>query len=255
MNTYKYSQWDGTQQVFEPSEEEIMGEMAEDLMNHGDLMRSLRNLFQRGLQGESGQRMQGLRDMLERLRNRRQEQLQQYNLDSVLDDLKERLKQMRAEVDILTLTATPIPRTLHMSLAGVRDMSTMETPPEERLPIKTYVSEFSDELIREAILRELDRQGQVYFLHNRVYNIEYMANYIRRLVPEAEVGIAHGQMPEGQLENAMMDFAEGKIDVLLCTTIIESGLDIQNVNTLIVNRADTFGLAQLYQLRGRVGRS
>ena len=168
---------------------------------------------------------------------------------------KERLKQMRAEVDILTLTATPIPRTLHMSLAGVRDMSTMETPPEERLPIKTYVSEFSDELIREAILRELDRQGQVYFLHNRVYNIEYMANYVKRLVPEAEIGIAHGQMPEGQLENAMMDFAEGKMDVLLCTTIIESGLDIQNVNTLIVNRADTFGLAQLYQLRGRVGRS
>ncbi|MCI0439790.1 MAG: transcription-repair coupling factor [Chloroflexi bacterium] len=168
---------------------------------------------------------------------------------------KERLKQMRSEVDILTLTATPIPRTLHMSLAGVRDMSTMETPPEERLPIKTYVSEFSDELIREAILRELDRQGQVYFLHNRVYNIDYMANYVKMLVPEAEVGIAHGQMPEHELEQAMLDFAEHKFDVLVCTTIIESGLDIQNVNTLIVNRADTFGLAQLYQLRGRVGRS
>ena len=168
---------------------------------------------------------------------------------------KERLKQMREQVDVLTMTATPIPRTLHMSLAGVRDMSTIETPPEERLPIKTYVSEFSDDLIREAILRELDRQGQVYFLHNRVYNIDYMAGYVRRLVPEAEVGVAHGQMPEGQLENTMLDFAEGKMDVLVCTTIIESGLDIQNVNTLIVNRADAFGLAQLYQLRGRVGRS
>ena len=168
---------------------------------------------------------------------------------------KERLRQMRREVDVLTLTATPIPRTLHMSLAGVRDMSTMETPPEERLPIKTYVSEFSDELIREAILRELDRQGQVYFLHNRVHNIDYMADYIKAMVPEAEVGIAHGQMPENQLEQAMIDFAAGKMDVLLCTTIIESGLDIPNVNTLIINRADTFGLAQLYQLRGRIGRS
>ena len=168
---------------------------------------------------------------------------------------KERLKQMRREVDVLTMTATPIPRTLHMSLAGVRDMSTMETPPEERLPIKTYVSEFSDELIREAILRELDRQGQVYFLHNRVQNIDYMAEYVRRLAPEAHVGIAHGQMPESQLEQAMLDFAAAKTDVLMCTTIIESGLDIPNVNTLIVNRSDTFGLAQLYQLRGRVGRS
>jgi transcription-repair coupling factor (superfamily II helicase) len=168
---------------------------------------------------------------------------------------KERLKQMRQEVDVLTLTATPIPRTLHMSLAGVRDMSTIDTPPEERLPVRTYVSEFSDELIREAILRELDRQGQVYFLHNRVHNIEYMANYIQRIVPECEVGIAHGQMHEGELEQAMSDFAVGKMDVLVCTTIIESGLDIPNVNTLIVNRADAFGLAQLYQLRGRVGRS
>ena len=168
---------------------------------------------------------------------------------------KERLKQMRREVDVLTLTATPIPRTLHMSLAGVRDMSTMETPPEERLPIKTYVSEFSDELIREAILRELDRQGQVFFLHNRVHNIDYMATYVKTLVPEAEVGIAHGQMPENQLEQAMIDFAAGKMNVLLCTTIIESGLDIPNVNTMIINRADTFGLAQLYQLRGRIGRS
>ena len=168
---------------------------------------------------------------------------------------KERMKQMRREVDVLTLTATPIPRTLHMSMAGVRDMSTMETPPEERLPIKTYLSQFSDELIREAILRELDRQGQVYFLHNRVYNIDYMAEYVRRIVPEATVGVAHGQMGERDLETAMSEFGAGAFDVLVCTTIIESGLDIPNVNTLIVNRADSFGLAQLYQLRGRVGRS
>ena len=167
---------------------------------------------------------------------------------------KERLKQMRHEVEVLTMTATPIPRTLHLSLAGIRDMSTIDTPPEERLPIKTYVSEFSDELIREAIRREIDRQGQVFFLHNRVYNIDYMADYVRMMVPEAEVGIAHGQMPENQLERSMIDFADGKMDVLVCTTIIESGLDIPNVNTLIINRADTFGLAQLYQLRGRVGR-
>ena len=168
---------------------------------------------------------------------------------------KERLKRMREEVDVLTLTATPIPRSLHMALAGARDMSTMETPPEERLPIKTYVSEMSDALIREAILREIDRQGQVYFLHNRVYNIDYMARHIGRLVPEARVGVGHGQMGEGELEDVMLEFAEGKLDVLVCTTIIESGLDIPNVNTLIINRADTLGLSQLYQLRGRVGRS
>ncbi len=167
---------------------------------------------------------------------------------------KERLKHMRTVVDVLTLTATPIPRTLHMSLAGVRDLSAIETPPEERLPIKTYVSEFSDQLIREAILRELDREGQIFFLHNRVHSIESMATYIRRLVPEADVGVGHGQMPETQLEATMSSFASGEMDVLVCTTIIESGLDIPNVNTLIVDRADTFGLAQLYQLRGRVGR-
>lgn len=168
---------------------------------------------------------------------------------------KERLKRMREEVDVLTLTATPIPRSLHMALSGVRDMSTMETPPEERLPIKTYVSEFSDALIREAILREIDRQGQVYFLHNRVYNIAYISQYLSKLVPEARFGIAHGQMPEGELEDVMLEFAEGGMDALVCTTIIESGLDIPNVNTLIINRADTLGLSQLYQLRGRVGRS
>lgn len=167
---------------------------------------------------------------------------------------KERLKQMRAEVDVLTLTATPIPRTLNMALSGVRDMSTMETPPEERLPIKTYVSEDSDDLIREAILRELDRGGQVYFVHNRIHNITQIADRLNRLVPEARVAIGHGRIPEEQLENVMAGFSQGEHDVLLCTTIIESGLDLPNVNTLIIDRADTFGLAQLYQLRGRVGR-
>jgi transcription-repair coupling factor (superfamily II helicase) len=167
---------------------------------------------------------------------------------------KERLKQMRREVDVLTLSATPIPRTLHMSLVGIRDMSTMETPPEERLPIKTYVSEFDDRLVREAIIRELERGGQVYFVHNRVYNIEQVAHRLRDLVPEAEIAVAHGQMPEEQLERVMLDFVQGGIDVLVCTTIIESGLDIPNVNTIIINQADRLGLAQLYQLRGRVGR-
>ena len=167
---------------------------------------------------------------------------------------KERFKRMRAQVDILTLTATPIPRTLHMALSGIRDMSTMETPPEERLPIKTYVSEESDELVREAILRELDRGGQVYFLHNRIRHIAIVADSLRRLVPEATVAIGHGRMAEDELEKVMADFARGECDVLVCTTIIESGLDLPNVNTLIVNRADTLGLAQLYQLRGRIGR-
>jgi transcription-repair coupling factor (superfamily II helicase) len=167
---------------------------------------------------------------------------------------KERLKQMRREVDVLTLSATPIPRTLHMSLVGIRDMSTMETPPEERLPIKTYVSEYDDRLVREAIIRELERGGQVYFVHNRVYNIEQVAHRLRDLVPEAEIAVAHGQMPEELLERVMLDFVRGGIDVLVCTTIIESGLDIPNVNTIIINQADRLGLAQLYQLRGRVGR-
>jgi len=167
---------------------------------------------------------------------------------------KERLKQMRKEVDVLILSATPIPRTLHMSLIDVRDMSTMETPPEERLPIKTYVAEYDERLIREAILRELDRNGQVFFVHNRVQSISYIANRLMRLVPEAEITVAHGQMPEEVLESVMLDFWEGKGDVLVCTTIIEAGLDMPNVNTLIVNEADKLGLAQLYQLRGRVGR-
>jgi transcription-repair coupling factor (superfamily II helicase) len=167
---------------------------------------------------------------------------------------KERLKEMRKQVDVLTLSATPIPRTLHMSLSGIRDMSTMETPPEQRLPIKTYVAEFDDRLVREAVLRELERGGQVYFVHNRVHDIELVAKRLRDLVPEAEIGIGHGQMPEEALERAMLDFVAGRLDVLVCTTIIESGLDIPNVNTIIIDRADGLGLAQLYQLRGRVGR-
>ncbi|HEU4759816.1 MAG TPA: transcription-repair coupling factor, partial [Dehalococcoidia bacterium] len=167
---------------------------------------------------------------------------------------KEHLKQMRRDVDVLTLSATPIPRTLYMALGGIRDMSTMETPPEERLPVKTYVSEFDDRLAREAILREVERGGQVYFVHNRVHNIVMVADRVREIVPEANVGIAHGQMPEHDLETAMLEFVQGKIDVLVCTTIIESGLDIPNVNTIIVNQADKLGLGQLYQLRGRVGR-
>ncbi len=167
---------------------------------------------------------------------------------------KEHLKQMRREVDALTLSATPIPRTLHMSLVAVRDMSTMETPPEDRLPIKTYVAEYDDRLIREAIVRELERNGQVFFVHNRVQSIAYIADKLRSVVPEARIAIAHGQMPEAELEAVMADFTQGKSDILVCTTIIESGLDMPNVNTLIVNKADKFGLTQLYQLRGRVGR-
>ncbi len=167
---------------------------------------------------------------------------------------KEHFKKMRKEIDVLTLSATPIPRTLHMSLVGVRDMSTMETPPEERLPIKTYVAEFNERLIREAILKELERNGQVFFVHNRVQSIAIVTSKLQSLVPEAKIVIAHGQMPEAELERVMTDFAQGKSDVLVCTTIIESGLDMPNVNTLIVNKADKFGLTQLYQLRGRVGR-
>ncbi len=167
---------------------------------------------------------------------------------------KEHLKKMRQEVDILTLSATPIPRTLNMSLAGVRDMSVMETPPEDRLPVKTYVAEYYDRLVREAILRELERNGQVFFVHNRVQGIAWLAQKLQTLVPEAKVAFAHGRMPEVELARVMADFAQGKSDVLVCTTIIESGLDMPRVNTLIINRADKFGLTQLYQLRGRVGR-
>ncbi len=168
---------------------------------------------------------------------------------------KERIKQMRQTVDVLTLTATPIPRTLHMSMTGVRDLSTIETPPEERLPIQTTIGEFDETLIRQAILREIDRGGQVFFVHNRVRGITQIARRLEKLAPEATFGIAHGQMPERELERMMLAFAEGQFNVLVCTTIIESGLDIPNANTIIINRADKFGLAQLYQLRGRVGRA
>jgi transcription-repair coupling factor (superfamily II helicase) len=168
---------------------------------------------------------------------------------------KEWLKQKRREVDVLTLTATPIPRTLYMSLAGARDMSTIDTPPEDRLPIKTYVGEYDESLIRRALIRELNRGGQVFFVHNRVQGIQQIAQRVRKLVPEATIGVGHGQMPEADLEKVMLDFANGRLDVLVCTSIIESGLDIPNANTMIINRADRFGLAQLYQLRGRVGRS
>lgn len=167
---------------------------------------------------------------------------------------KEQLKRFRTEVDVLTLTATPIPRTLYMSLTGVRDISMIQTPPEERLPIVTHVGAHDDKLVRQAILREMDRGGQVYFVHNRVQSIDMVADRVRRLVPEATIAVAHGQMDEQRLEEIMTAFARGDYDVLLSTTIIESGLDIPNANTLIVDRADWFGLAQLYQLRGRVGR-
>jgi transcription-repair coupling factor (superfamily II helicase) len=167
---------------------------------------------------------------------------------------KEHLKKLRTEVDVLTLTATPIPRTLYMALTGVRDISNLNTPPEERLPIVTHVGPYSPRLVRQAILRELERGGQIFFVHNRVNTIDAMKAHLNKLVPEARVGIGHGQMAEGQLASVMHRFNMGEIDILLCTTIIESGLDIPNANTLIVDRADTFGLAQLYQLRGRVGR-
>jgi transcription-repair coupling factor (superfamily II helicase) len=168
---------------------------------------------------------------------------------------KEFLKKMRTEVDVLTLTATPIPRTLYMALTGARDISTISTPPEDRLPIITYVGAYEPRIIRAAILRELDRSGQVFFVHNRVQTITTFHHRLERLVPEARIAVAHGQMPEQELANAMEAFSRGEVDVLVSTSIIESGLDIPNANTLIVDRADRFGLAQLYQLRGRVGRA
>ncbi len=168
---------------------------------------------------------------------------------------KEAIKNMKSQVDVLTLSATPIPRTLHMSMVGIRDMSVLETPPEERMPVQTHVVEYADAVVRDAILRELSRGGQVYFLYNRVGSIEKFYQRLRALVPEARIGVAHGQMKEHGLEDVMMDFYAGSYDVLLCTTIIESGLDVPTANTLIVYDADRFGLSQLYQLRGRVGRS
>jgi transcription-repair coupling factor (superfamily II helicase) len=168
---------------------------------------------------------------------------------------KEKIKQMKHNIDVLTLTATPIPRTLHMAMIGVRDLSVIETPPENRFPVQTYVLEYSGALVREAIERELARGGQVYFLYNQVQNIEQMAEQVRMLVPDARVAVAHGQMPETELEKVMLDFLDGEYDVLVSTTIIETGVDIPNVNTLIIYDADKMGLSQLYQLRGRVGRS
>jgi transcription-repair coupling factor (superfamily II helicase) len=168
---------------------------------------------------------------------------------------KERLKKLRTQLDVLSLSATPIPRTLHMAVGGIRDMSVIQTPPEERQPIKTYVTADEDELVREAITRELQRGGQVYYVHNRVRTIQKAAERIQQLIPEARVGVGHGQMGEDELAHVMVEFEAAKFDVLVCTTIIESGLDIPNVNTIIVERSDRFGLAQLYQLRGRVGRS
>ena len=168
---------------------------------------------------------------------------------------KEKIKKMKESVDVLTLTATPIPRTLHMSLIGIRDMSVLEEAPNDRQPIQTFVCEYNDEMVREAIVRELSRHGQVYYVYNRVSNIADIAAQVQKLVPEANVAFAHGQMQETQLEKIMYDFIDGDIDVLISTTIIETGLDIPNVNTMIIHDSDQMGLSQLYQLRGRVGRS
>ena len=185
-----------------------------------------------------------------------------YNLGLVIIDeeqrfgveVKERLKSLRTTVDILTMTATPIPRTLHMSLVGVRDISNLETPPEDRVSIETRVTRFNPELIRHAVLRELNRGGQIFFVHNRVQDIEVLATKLRNLVPEASLRIGHGQMPENQLEGVMVDFVAHRFDLLLATTIVESGLDIPNANTIFIDEANRYGLADLHQLRGRVGR-
>jgi transcription-repair coupling factor (superfamily II helicase) len=168
---------------------------------------------------------------------------------------KERIKRMRKLVEVLTMTATPIPRTLHMAMLGIRDLSVIQTPPPDRQAVRTFVAHFDDGLIRDVILRELNRDGQVFFVHNRVENIDYIARHLRTLVPEAKIAVAHGQMKENELEEVMRGFIENRINLLICSAIIESGLDIPNANTMIINRADHFGLAQLYQLRGRVGRS
>ena len=168
---------------------------------------------------------------------------------------KEKIKKLKENVDVLTLTATPIPRTLHMSLIGIRDMSVLEEAPMDRMPIQTFVMEYNEELVREAITRELARGGQVYYVYNRVNDIDEITNRVAKLVPEANVAFAHGQMREHQLEKIMYGFINGDIDVLVSTTIIETGLDISNANTMIVHDADQMGLSPLYQLRGRVGRS
>ena len=168
---------------------------------------------------------------------------------------KEKLKHLKTTVDGLTLSATPIPRTLQMGLGGIRDMSVIETPPRDRLAIQTSIVKFSTDVIAAAVRQELGREGQVFIVHNRVESIYSLASLVQRLVPEARVAVAHGQMPEAELERVMLAFVEGRADVLVATTIVENGLDIPRANTLVVNRADRYGLAQLYQLRGRVGRS
>ncbi|MEX1231289.1 MAG: transcription-repair coupling factor [Planctomycetaceae bacterium] len=167
---------------------------------------------------------------------------------------KEKLKQLRLEVDVLTLSATPIPRTLHMSLLGIRDISNLLTPPQDRIAVETRISRFDPEMIRQAVVRELNRNGQIYFVHNRVYNIQTIADRLQQIVPEARIGIGHGQMHEHELEDVMIEFVAGRIDILVCTTIIESGLDIANANTIFIHQAENYGLADLHQLRGRVGR-
>jgi transcription-repair coupling factor (superfamily II helicase) len=167
---------------------------------------------------------------------------------------KEKLKQIKATVDVLTLSATPIPRTLHMALTGIRDVSIINTPPLDRLSIRTIITKFDDEVVREGIMRELKRDGQVFFVHNRVQSIFDTASYLKKLLPIASIAVAHGQMHEKDLETIMTDFVNKKYDILVCTAIIDSGLDIASANTIFVNRSDSFGLAQLYQLRGRVGR-
>jgi transcription-repair coupling factor (superfamily II helicase) len=168
---------------------------------------------------------------------------------------KEKLKELKADVDVLSMSATPIPRTLEMAVTGIREMSTLATPPEDRHPILTFVGGYSDKQVTAAIHRELLREGQVFFVHNRVENIELVADHLRELVPEARIAVAHGQMGENALEQVVVDFWEKKFDVLVSTTIIETGIDIPNANTLIVDRAENFGLSQLHQIRGRVGRS
>ena len=168
---------------------------------------------------------------------------------------KEQMKRLRTSVDVLSMSATPIPRTLEMAVTGIREMSTITTPPEERHPVLTYVGGYEDRTVVAAVRRELLREGQVFYIHNRVQSIEKAAAKLRELVPEARVAVAHGQMGEHQLEQVMLDFWEKRFDVLVCTTIVESGLDVSNANTMVIERADTLGLSQLHQLRGRVGRS
>jgi transcription-repair coupling factor (superfamily II helicase) len=168
--------------------------------------------------------------------------------------VKERLKSRHSHVDVLTLSATPIPRTLHMALVGVRDISNLETPPQDRMAVETHVGRWNEQTIREAIVRELNRGGQIYFVHNRIGDLGKIAEKIQRIVPEVRIGIGHGQMAEGKLEQVMVDFIDRQFDLLLATTIIESGLDIPNANTIFVNEANRYGLSDLHQLRGRVGR-